>query len=162
MPKKVAEKQERKEVYLWEKKYETLDLELADEVATVCLSRPPLNLFSPKMVEELIDVWHSFRNNRKIRFVIIAAKGINFSGGADLKEFKKWIDSQEALPENARYQQLAGHEMMRSLESLEQVTVAVLQGAVIGAGMAVAMACDFRIMAKEIISRRVGNHWLSG
>jgi enoyl-CoA hydratase/carnithine racemase len=132
-----------------EKKYETLELEFADEVATVSLNRPPLNLFSPRMVEELIDVWHSFRNDRKVRFVILAAKGKNFTGGADLKEFKKLIDSQGMFPENARYQQLAGHELMRSLESLEQVTVAALQGAVIGAGMAAAMACDFRLMAED-------------
>jgi enoyl-CoA hydratase/carnithine racemase len=39
--------------------------------------------------------------------------------------------------------------MMRSLESLEQVTVAALRGVVIGAGMAAAMACDFRIMAED-------------
>ena len=38
---------------------------------------------------------------------------------------------------------------MRSLESVEQVTVAALQGAVVGAGMAVAQACDFRIMAEN-------------
>ena len=132
-----------------ETEYETLELETADEVATVSLNRPPLNLFSPKMVAELIDVWHSFRNNRKVRFVILAAKGENFSGGADLKEIKKLFHGQQLIPENARYQQLAGHELMRSLESLEQVTVAALQGAVIGAGMAVAMACDFRIMAED-------------
>jgi enoyl-CoA hydratase/carnithine racemase len=51
-------------------------------------------------------------------------------------------------PEDARYQQLAGHELMRSLESVEQVTVAALRGAVVGAGMAVAQACDFRIMTE--------------
>jgi len=38
---------------------------------------------------------------------------------------------------------------MRALESLEQVTVAALKGVVIGAGMAAAMACDFRIMAED-------------
>ena len=38
---------------------------------------------------------------------------------------------------------------MRSLENLEQVTVASLRGIVCGAGMAVAQACDFRIMTEE-------------
>jgi len=129
--------------------YQTLELEQSGEVVTVSLNRPPLNLFNGKMVEELIEVWHSLRNNRVIRFIILAAKGNNFSGGADLKEIQKSLSDQASFPENARYQQLAGHEMMRSLENLEQVTVAALQGAVIGAGMAVAMACDFRVMAED-------------
>jgi len=38
---------------------------------------------------------------------------------------------------------------MRSLECLEQVTVAALQGIVCGAGMALAQACDFRIMTED-------------
>ena len=128
--------------------YDTLEIVQVDEVATVSLNRPPLNLFNAKMIEELIDCWHSLRTNRKIRFVILTAKGDNFSGGADLKEIKKLMASREFLPESGRYQQLAGHEVMRSLESLEQVTVAALRGAVVGAGMAAAIACDFRIMAE--------------
>ena len=52
-------------------------------------------------------------------------------------------------PESARIQQLNGHELMRSLESLEQITVAVLRGIVCGAGMALAQACDFRIMSED-------------
>lgn len=128
--------------------YQTLELAKSGEVATISLNRPPLNLFNGRMIEELIAVCHSLRGDREIRFMILTAKGENFSGGADLKEIKNLINSREFVPQSARYHQLAGHEMMRSLEDLEQVTVAALQGAVIGAGMAVATACDFRIMAE--------------
>ena len=129
--------------------YQTLELELAEEVATVSLNRPPLNLFNGRMLEELIDVWHSFRKNPQVHFVILTAKGDQFSGGADLKEIRELIKSGNFSAEGARSQQLAGHELMRSLESLEQVTVAALRGAVVGAGMAAAMACDFRIMSED-------------
>lgn len=128
--------------------YRTLEVEQKDEVVTVFLNRPKLNLFNAEMMEELIHLWHSMRTNRDARFVILGARGGNFSGGADLKEIEKGISQGNWVPENARYQQLAGHELMRSLECLEQITVAALQGAVIGAGMAIAMACDFRIMAE--------------
>jgi enoyl-CoA hydratase/carnithine racemase len=129
--------------------YETLEVERSNEVATLFLNRPPLNLFNGKMMEELIGFFHALRSDRDTRFLILAARGGNFSGGADLKEIVEGFGRKEWGPESARHQQLAGHELMRSLESLEQVTVAALQGAVIGAGMAVAMACDFRIMAEE-------------
>ncbi len=125
--------------------YETVLVEQTGEVVTVALNRPRLNLFNLKLIEELIEVWHSLRLNRTARFVILTAQGENFSAGADLKE----IGETEFTPEDARYQQLLGHELMRSLESLEQITVASLRGVVCGAGMAVAQACDFRIMTEN-------------
>ncbi len=125
--------------------YKTLIFEQTDEVVTVALNRPRLNLFNSQMIEELIQVWHSLRNNRSARFVILTAAGDDFTAGFDLGG----IQVSEFTPEDARIQQLAGHEMMRSLESLEQITVAALRGAVVGAGMAIAQACDFRIMTEN-------------
>jgi len=127
------------------REYETLRVEQSGEVVTVALARPKLNLFNMKMLEELIEVWHSLRLNRTARFVILTAQGDHFSAGADLRE----ISESEFTAEDARYQQLMGHELMRSLENLEQVTVASLRGVVCGAGMAVAQACDFRIMTED-------------
>ena len=125
--------------------YETLTIQQTGEIVTVTLNRPKLNLFSPRMIEELISVWHSMRLNTSARFVILTAQGDHFSAGVDLSE----AGEGEFTPEIARTGQLAGHELMRSLESLEQVTVAALKGVIVGAGMAVAMACDFRIMTES-------------
>jgi enoyl-CoA hydratase/carnithine racemase len=142
--------------------YETIAVEQSGETLTVSLNRPRLNLFNGRMLEELIDVWHSLRANRDARFVILTAQGEHFSAGADLKEFGE----NGFTPEDARYQQLAGHELMRSLESVEQVTVAALRGIVCGAGMAVAMACDFRIMTEEsyyvVPETQVGTYYTWG
>jgi enoyl-CoA hydratase/carnithine racemase len=90
--------------------YETLRFDQADEIVTVTLNRPKLNLFNQKMVEELLQVWHSLRNNIKARFVVLTAQGDHFSAGADLKE----IGETEITAVDARRLQLAGHEMMRS------------------------------------------------
>jgi len=125
--------------------YETLKYEQSGEVVTVSLNSPPLNLFGDKMLEEMIDCWQSMRNNLSARFLILTAEGNNFSAGADINEF----GTGEITPQAARLQQLNGHEMMRSLESLEQITVCAMRGVVCGAGMAVAQACDFRIMTED-------------
>ena len=125
--------------------YETILVEQSEEIVTVTLNRPKLNLFNGQMLEDLISVWHSLRKNTSARFVILTAQGDHFSAGADLGEF----GNVEFTGEDARRQQLAGHELMRSLESVEQVTVAALRGIVCGAGMAVAQACDFRIMTED-------------
>jgi enoyl-CoA hydratase/carnithine racemase len=144
------------------KDYEAIKCEQAGEIVTVTLNRPKLNLFNLKMIEELIEVWHSLRLNRTARFVILTAAGDHFSAGADLKE----ISETAFTPEDGRYQQLLGHELMRSLENLEQVTVASLRGVVCGAGMAVAQACDFRIMAEDsffvVPETQVGTYYTWG
>lgn len=97
------------------------------------------------MIEELIQVWHGLHRNTSARLVILTAVGDHFSAGADLTE----ASTSGYNPEEARIQQLAGHELMRSIETAEQITVAALRGAVVGAGMAVAQACDFRIMTED-------------
>ena len=125
--------------------YETLIVKQDGEVVTVILNRPKLNLFNSQMMEDLIQVWQSLRRNTTARFVILTASGDHFSAGVDLKE----MPESGFTPEVARFGQLAGHELMRSLETLEQITVAALQGVVVGAGMAAAMACDFRIMTED-------------
>jgi len=125
--------------------YETIKFEQSGEIVTVTLNRPKLNLFNGRMLEELLEVWHSLRNNLSARFVILTGQGEHFTGGADLNEFTQ----KDFTPQDARQQQLNGHEMMRSLESLEQVTVCAMRGIVCGAGMAVAQACDFRIMTED-------------
>ena len=125
--------------------YETISVDQAGETVTVTLNRPKLNLFNTQMVEELLQVWHSLRSNATARFVILTGQGDHFSAGADLSGF----GNGEFKAEDARIHQLAGHEMMRSLENLEQITVAGLRGIVCGAGMAVAQACDFRIMTED-------------
>ena len=144
------------------KDYEAIKCEQSGEIVTVTLNRPKLNLFNLKMLEELIEVWHSLRLNRTARFVILTAAGDHFSAGADLKE----ISETAFTAEDGRYQQLLGHELMRSLENLEQVTVASLRGVVCGAGMAVAQACDFRIMAEDsfyvVPETQVGTYYTWG
>jgi len=125
--------------------YESIDVTQAGEIVTVVLNRPKLNLFNERMMRELTHAFSQQRENTKARFIILTARGNHFSGGIDLKE----INDRDFTAEDARRNQLLGHDLMKSIENLEQVTVAALRGIVCGAGMAVAQACDFRIMSEE-------------
>ena len=131
------------------KAYQTIVVEEAKGVATVYLNRPKFNLFNGQMIDDLTDFFHSLRNNREIRFMILTAKGDHFTAGADLGEFKGALTDKARAAENLRINQLNGQEMLRSLEALEQITIAALRGVVVGAGMTLSTACDFRIMSEN-------------
>jgi enoyl-CoA hydratase/carnithine racemase len=94
--------------------YETIRCDPSGETLTVTLNRPTMNLFNGKMVEELIETWQGLRRNPRVRFVIITGEGGHFTAGFDLKDY----ENREIDPEEARRQQLAGHELIRGLENL--------------------------------------------
>jgi enoyl-CoA hydratase/carnithine racemase len=54
----------------------TVDLGVADGVATVTLDRPDVhNSFDPTMTEELASVWHALRTASEVRSVVLTASG---------------------------------------------------------------------------------------
>jgi enoyl-CoA hydratase/carnithine racemase len=133
--------------------FETLLIERDGEVMTVTLNRPQkLNAVNDTMLDELTDLCASLRGDASTRFVIITGAGDAFCSGADLgSALKNAEEKNEAPYETARLQQLRGHEMMQRLERLEQVTIAAINGLCLGAGFAIALACDFRIVAENAV-----------
>lgn len=132
---------------------ETLQIERDGEVMTVTLNRPQkLNAINDTMLKELTDLCTSLRDDTSTRFVIITGAGDAFSSGADLAGALESAEGKSELPyEMARLQQLRGHELMQRLEKLEQVTIAAINGLCLGAGFAIALACDFRIVTENAV-----------
>jgi enoyl-CoA hydratase/carnithine racemase len=132
--------------------YETLEIERRGETLVVRLNRTDkLNAVSPRMINELTAVCHELRTDLATRFVIFTGQGRAFSSGADLGGMDAGGDGGSgriSAEDAARLGQFAGHEMMRSIEQLEQVTVAAVNGICLGAGVALIMACDFRFAAE--------------
>jgi len=131
--------------------YETIVVDKSDAVATVTLNRPDrLNAINATMFRELEQLFRELREDLRTRFVIFTGAGEAFSAGADLAA---WGGAPEManvpLGDQMRLVQLAGQEFTRSLESLEQVTIAAVNGHALGAGFVIAMASDFRIAARS-------------
>jgi len=131
--------------------YETVIFDKTDQVATITLNRPnKLNAVSSRMLLEIYQIIENIRDNGSIRFVIITGSGRAFSSGIDLGEHGQAIEQgQKYFTAYGRRRQKFGHSFMRSLDELDQVTIAALNGITLGAGLALALACDFRIAATE-------------
>jgi enoyl-CoA hydratase/carnithine racemase len=89
--------------------------------------------------------------------VVVEGKGGVFSAGGDLKT----MGSRLSLPyEERRAQLTADAQVIRALVEIGRPTVALIDGPAMGAGLAVALACDVRLAsAKSRVScafRKVG------
>jgi enoyl-CoA hydratase len=119
----------------------TVAVERADQVAVVTLDRPPLNALNEELVTALAAATTELAADDAVCAVVLrsAVEGV-FMAGADLLEF----DAIAAEPDRA----LAVQDVFTAFAELPQPTVAAVNGHALGAGLELALVCDFRFLAR--------------
>lgn len=124
--------------------YETIRLEQKDAVATIVFNRPKsLNAFNMTMHEEVYDALNRAAEDETVRCIVLKGSGKGFSAGADLGA----IDPSEEEPDLGKFLRKTYNRLLMRMVEVEKPIVASLHGPVYGAGLGVALACDFRIAA---------------
>jgi enoyl-CoA hydratase/carnithine racemase len=114
-------------------------------LVTVTLSRPEkLNAIDFVMHEELQRACYDLRYDADARVVIITGEGRAFSSGNDLRPKRQPRAKSEM---EARLRLGAGNRTCDGIESLDQVTVAAVNGLAVGGAVVIAAACDMRLAA---------------
>ncbi len=114
-------------------------------IAEVRLNRPAArNAFSVALMRQLIEAAAFFRASTDIQAVILTGAETFFSAGADLSRAEQAARAPATRLERRQVARL-GPDMCAAWESLEQVTIAAIEGYCIGGGAALAVALDFRI-----------------
>jgi len=125
----------------------TLDVDGERGVARVTIDRPAkLNALGDEVRAGLRAAVDELAERDDARIVVLAGAGRAFSAGADLAE------RIPAPPDAVAQRRLSGRwqRLLEDLERLPQVTVARLQGHVIGGGALLAAACDLRVAADDL------------
>jgi len=121
--------------------YETIVAAKGGGIGRLTLNRPDsLNPFNEKMTEEIHSVLKEFSGDGSVRCVSITGAGRAFSAGQDLNEIAPGRSFADSL--RRRY-----NPMIKMIVSMEKPVVALINGVAAGAGMSLALACDYRIMA---------------
>jgi len=125
-------------------KYETLKIIEEDETLFVTMNRPEKrNALSNLMKRELTNVAGRINEQDKYACVVLTGAGKVFSAGNDISEIEHI--ERVSLTE-ARNLVRLGADMCDAWEKLRSMTIAVVNGAAIGGGTSLAVACDFRIL----------------
>lgn len=124
--------------------YETIKVETAAPgVVVIAFNRPEVaNALSTQMGRELLDVWSDLRADESLRAVILRGEGKHFQAGADLKERNGMTD--EAWAEQHRLFEA----MIRAQLACPVPVIAAVQGAAMGGGCEMTLACDFAYAAE--------------
>jgi enoyl-CoA hydratase/carnithine racemase len=127
--------------------FETVIYEKDRSIACVTLNRPRvLNAFSVQMRDDLYEVLSAIKADDEVRVVVFKGAGDKaFCAGADLKEFL-------TAPSAVKARRIrAVRDLWRLFMSLPQPLIALLHGYVLGSGMEIALYCDLRIAASNVI-----------
>ncbi|NNC76542.1 MAG: 3-hydroxyacyl-CoA dehydrogenase [Woeseiaceae bacterium] len=101
------------------------------------------NVLSGPVLNELNDALQVLEDDLPKGVVIYSGKSNGFIMGADINEFTR-IENEDQAYELIRL----GQKVLDRLEALRAPTVAVINGFALGGGLELAMACDYRVALK--------------
>ena len=105
-----------------------------------------LNAFDQDTILALTEVAQSLQNDLSVHAVVLTGAADVFAAGIDLKDGRMWHqDGMSDLEKREIFYR--GVRLCQAWEDMPQITVAAMEGFAIGAGCALALACDFRILA---------------
>jgi len=108
-------------------------------VATITLNRPQAyNAFDRRMHAELVRVLKEAERDSAVRCIVITGAGKAFCSGQDLKDLAP--DESFGALVRERY-----NPLVLKLRAIPKPLVAAVNGVAAGAGMSLALACDFRV-----------------
>ena len=133
--------------------FETLDLSIEDQVATVCLNRPDkANSMNAAMWDELQSCFEWLDAEPSVRAVILAGNGKHFCAGLDLAMFGSLSGTSSDPARRAEHLRRTILRLQDNLSAIEKCRVpvlAALHNTCIGGGVDMTCCADMRYATQD-------------
>lgn len=110
-----------------------VSLEIHDNVAVIAIDSPPVNAITAAVRSGLHDAVQQAAQRADCLAILILTSGRVFMAGVDLSEFEGAFEGP------------ALQDVMALIEGLGKPVVVAMQGAALGGGLELAMACHYRL-----------------
>ena len=107
-----------------------------------------INALSPEALRQLTDAARSFEDDAGTAVVVLTGGPKAFSAGFDLKDPEGRSRATMDIGSLRRHLKL-GPRLSRAWQEMEQITIGAIEGFCVGGGVALAVALDFRVMARD-------------
>jgi enoyl-CoA hydratase len=107
-----------------------------------------INALSPEALRQLTGAARSFEDDGETSVVVLTGGPKAFSAGFDLKDAEGRERRSMDLGALRRHLKL-GPRLTRAWQEMEQITIGAIEGFCVGGGVALAVALDFRVMARD-------------
>ncbi|WP_262700725.1 MULTISPECIES: enoyl-CoA hydratase-related protein [Streptomyces] len=121
-------------------------LETHGPIAEVVLDRPPVNAVTVEMYERLVTVFRGLSSRTDVHAVLLRSDVRMFSAGADIKQPVEAVSPSEDAAERRQRMARTAYE---AILDCALPTIAVVNGAALGAGAVLAACCDIRYAARD-------------
>lgn len=127
--------------------FETILFTKENHIAKIIFNREASgNAFSETTYQEVIDALQSVEDDSDIKAIIITGAGKYFCAGGDIHQFKDLVATGAGIPESGV---VKTGEMVAAVRQSTKPVIAAVNGVAAGAGLGLALACDFILMGEN-------------
>ncbi len=130
--------------------FETITLNKDEHIATITMNRPDkMNALNTLMLQEMAVVIDEIVQDDDVRVMVLTGAGKVFCSGADISEGGKASGLSGTPVEMHHNLRNSYQKIALGLQRLEKPTIAMVNGAAVGAGCDFAFACDMRVGSEK-------------
>ncbi|CAK0800671.1 unnamed protein product, partial [Prorocentrum cordatum] len=117
-------------------------------VGVITLDNKPVNSLCESLVLSFKQEFPKLLNNPEVKAIVVTGANGFFCGGAEITEFAKgFMMGKEAYKKMSP--SVALYEMFDMIDSSPKTTVAAVNGAALGGGLELALACHYRLASPK-------------
>jgi 3-hydroxyacyl-CoA dehydrogenase len=118
--------------------------DVVKRVALITIDNPPVNALAPAVWEGLGAAVGRAAEDPAADAVVLMGAGSTFIAGADIRVFETLKTREQSLERSS-----GTHALLKSLEDCPKPLTAAIHGHALGGGLEVAMACHYRVAARD-------------